>query len=209
MIYSGIILISTFLGFFGFATLIKSNTVMIIVTMILRAAKGFSRTLAAIPLAVLVTKLESEQKIKYMGYLEAVYSIGDALGPIIGSILYKLVGFVCMFMIMGWFHFLYVPLMMLYMPDNIDYESEDMNNLVNSNQESSAGSRFSLYKLISNRLIILCSITDFLAHFTFSYLEPLLSFRVAEFTDSVFVQGFMYTLIVVGMSIMGLTISYL
>ena len=93
--------------------------------------------------------------MKYMGYYEGVLTIGDCLGPIIGSVLYQLVGFVCMFMIMGWSHFIYIPLMFITMPKNIDLDAEGTTSLVRNNNEDSAGSEFSSFKLITNRLIIL------------------------------------------------------
>lgn len=44
---------------------------------------------------------------------------------------------------------------------------------------------------------------------SFSYFEPQLSFRVAELTDSAFLQGLMFSLLVAGMTIMALIIPYL
>ena len=41
-----------------------------------------------------------------------------------------------------------------------------------------------------------------------SYFEPLLSFRTAEFTESIFIQGFMYSIFVIGMAMMYLTLPY-
>ena len=42
-----------------------------------------------------------------------------------------------------------------------------------------------------------------------SYFEPLLSFRVAEFTDSIYIQGIMFTIFVLGISTMALALPYL
>ena len=55
----------------------------------------------------------------------------------------------------------------------------------------------------------MCSIAEFVGYIAFSYFEPLLSFRVAELTDSVFIQGLMFSLLVAGMSIMALIIPLL
>ena len=114
-----------------------------------------------------------------------------------------------MFMIMGWLHYLYVPLLMSFMPSDIDTDSEDTKNLVNSNDKTSTDSNFSVFKLVTDRLIMLSSIACFFGFFTLSYPEPLLSFRVAEFTESVFIQGFMYFLLLAGMIVMALSFSYL
>ena len=42
-----------------------------------------------------------------------------------------------------------------------------------------------------------------------SYFEPLLSFRVAEFTDSTYIQALMFTVFVLGISTMALSLSCL
>ena len=99
--------------------------------------------------------LEHEQRTKFIGYHNAALTIGSGLRPVIGSVLYKFYGFVYMFMILGCFHFIYVPLMMLEMSKNIDLETEDTKDLIKSNSINSAGSEISIYKLLSNRLIIL------------------------------------------------------
>ena len=129
--------------------------IMVITAMILRSLQGFTRTISAIPCRSLIVILEPEQRIKHLGYLDAALTIGDGLGPIVGSVLYKFFGFVYLFIILGCFHFIYVPLMILAMPENIDSDSEDTNALVKSNNISSTDSEISIYKLLSNRLIIL------------------------------------------------------
>ena len=129
--------------------------IMVITAMILRSLQGFIRTLSTIPCLSLIVILEPEQRIKYLGYHDAALMIGDGLGPIVGSILYKLFGFVYLFIILGCFHFIYVPLMILAMPKNIDSDSEDAKNLIKSDGALSTDSEISIYKLLSDRLIIL------------------------------------------------------
>ena len=43
---------------------------------------------------------------------------------------------------------------------------------------------------------------------TSTYFEPILSFRVAEFTKSIFIQGFMYSIFVGGIATMSLIFPY-
>ena len=166
--------LSTFFGCFGLVTLIESNTILVIVSMILRALQGFTRVISAIPSRSLLAILEPDEKMKYMGFLEGALTVGDGLGPILGSVLYELVGFIYMFMIMGLFHFIYIPFMMLAMPRNIDYDGQDTVSLARDNEVIPGESKISVFKLLSNRLIILCSIADFLSHIAYNYFEPLL-----------------------------------
>ena len=143
-----------------------------------------------------------------------IHKIGVGAGPILGSILYRLVGFIYLFLIFGLFHLVYIPLMALVMPKDMDSDNTDTKNLVKDvDKEKSDGAQavsdISLCKLLSNPLIIMCSIAEFVGYIAFSYFEPLLSFRVAELTDSTFIQGLMFSLLVAGMSIMALIIPLL
>ena len=60
----------------------------------------------------------------YLGLMEGAMSIGIGLGPILGSVLYELVGFVYLFVIIGAFHFAYIPVMMLVKPPDIDSDDQ-------------------------------------------------------------------------------------
>ena len=123
--------------------------------MILRSLQGFIRTISVIPCKSLIVILEPGQTIKYLGYFDVATTLGNGLGPIIGSVLYKLFGFVYLFMILGCSSFIFIPLMILAMPKNIDSDSEDTKQFVKRKDISSTGSEISIYKLLSNRLIIL------------------------------------------------------
>ena len=81
--------------------------------------------------------------------------MGDVVGPVVGVILYQLVGFVYLFMIAGWSHFIYVPLVCFLMPNNVDSEDADDRSLIKNKQERSSGSEISLFKLLTDRIIIL------------------------------------------------------
>ena len=91
----------------------------------------------------------------FFGYHDVAVSIGDSLGPVVGSILYKFFGFIYMFMILGGFHFIYIPLMALVMPKDIDSENEEVKSLVKNSDISSTKSEISMCKLLSNKLVIL------------------------------------------------------
>ena len=82
-----------------------------------------------------------------MGLIDAAITIGDGLGPIIGSVLYQLVGFVYMFIIIGCIIFVFFPLMVLVMPQNIDSDDE-RKSLVTNRESASTDSEISICKLI-------------------------------------------------------------
>ena len=109
---------------------------------------------SAIPSRSILTILEPDQKIKYMGLLDAIITIGDGLGPIIGSVLYQLVGFVYMFLIIGILILIFFPLMMLTMPHNID-SNKETEILVSSRENISSNSEISIFRLFNNKMIFL------------------------------------------------------
>ena len=109
---------------------------------------------SAIPSRSILTILEPGQKIKYMGLLDAIITIGDGLGPIIGSVLYQLVGFVYMFLIIGILILIYFPLMVLTMSHNIDSDQET-ESIVISRENISSDSKISIFRLFSNKMIFL------------------------------------------------------
>ena len=94
VLYLAIFVVSIFYGFFGYVTLIESNTIMITVAMTLRAFQGCARVLTAVPCVSLLNIIEPAERLRYMGYIEAMHKIGIAFGPVLGSIMYKFVGFI-------------------------------------------------------------------------------------------------------------------
>ena len=85
----------------------------------------------------LLNILEPEDRLKYMGYNEVLHKVGIGLGPVLGSILYELVGFIYMFMIFGLYHLIYIPLAACAMPKDIDSEVEE-NKILIQNMENSS-----------------------------------------------------------------------
>ena len=61
---------------------------------------------------------------------------------------------------------------------------------------------------MSDRLIQLCSVANIITVLALSYYEPVLSFRIAEFTDSIFIQSLLFCGIATGSVIMALIISW-
>ena len=136
-------------------TWIKDNRIMVSVAMILRAAQGLIIVLSSIPCRSLLAIIEPREKIRYAGYYDAALAIGESLGPVIGSVLYKLVGFLYIFVIIGCSIFIYIPLMMLCMPKNIDSDQE-VTTLIKSSHIASESADISIFKLITNQLIVHC-----------------------------------------------------
>ena len=152
----------------------------------------------AAPSRSIVTILHPEDRVRYMGYFQGAMNVGVAIGPIVGSVLYKLVGFTYLFIILGLIHFCYVPIMILFMPENIDSNDQATNRLNNteSNLNIEETPRISMGKLLSNRIVLISTVGVVLACMANTFYEPVLSFRVAEFSDSIFIQSLLFALFV-------------
>ena len=114
-----------FVTLMGVLPYIQSNMAMISVAMILRAGQGFFRVFVIVPMISIINITQPKDRMKYIGYSESAMQIGIGIGPIIGSILYGLVGFSLTFVIIGIYHIFYIPVLMTVMPADIDSNSEE------------------------------------------------------------------------------------
>ena len=132
VLYIGIVLMSLSIASMGSITYIQSNYLMVAVAMAWRSIQGFGRMFTVVPWVSILAILQPEQRLKYMGLFEGAISIGCAVGPIVGSVLYQLLGFMYVFLIPGLAQLIYIPLMILVMPPNIDSseKTEPFNKIV-------------------------------------------------------------------------------
>ena len=75
----------------------------------------------------IIVILHPEESLKYLGYMESVSNIGTGLGPIIGSVLYDLIGYFYMFLTMSFFLAIFIPLIMIFKTVNFDQNDETTN----------------------------------------------------------------------------------
>ena len=121
-------------------------------------------------------------------------NIGSAIGPAVGSMLYGLVGFQYMFMIIGSLFLIFIPLLKLTMPEGIDDNDEATLELVQNEslRTNTNIEKVSHSKLFLDPVILLALVSQVLLGISFSYVEPVLSFRLLDFTTSVSLQGLFF-----------------
>ena len=153
--------------------------------------------------------LHPEEQIKYSAILESLFSLGGALGPVVGSVLYYLIGYFFMFVVMSIFFLVFIIPLIATMPSNInDNDDSVIEEDGDLDLRSQIESNISYYKLLSDPLILLSLIAFVLLVTAFSYFEPLLSFRLDDFTHSVIIQGLIFSFLVVGNATMALFVPY-
>ena len=64
--------------------------------------------------------LHPDEKIEFAAMFESFLSIGFALGPLIGSVLYYLVGYFLMFAVVSMFFLIFIIPLIITMPSNIN-----------------------------------------------------------------------------------------
>ena len=106
---------------------IKHDLVMILAGASCRIIQGFSQTLIMIPCLSMITIVHPNERIKYVGMVESTNAFGNMVGPCIGSISYSFFGFFYMFVFIGVLHIIFIPMIKLTKPHNIDQDnSEDL-----------------------------------------------------------------------------------
>ena len=147
--------------------------------------------------------LHPDEKIKFASLFESLLSLGGALGPVVGSVLYYLFGYFLMFAVVSLLFLVFIIPLIITMPSNINDNDESVIEEDDDlNSQSQIESNISYYKLLSDPLISLSLTAQVLLMIAYSYFEPLLSFRLDDFTDSVVVQGLVFSCLVVGYAIM-------
>ena len=71
-----------------------------------------------------------EEKEIYVAYFESVFGIGIGLGPVIGSLLFNMYGFLFTFAVLGFCFVILVPFFIFVMPSNINQDSIEVERLV-------------------------------------------------------------------------------
>ena len=153
--------------------------------------------------------LHPDERIKYSSMFESMIGFGCVLGPVVGSILYYLVGYFLMFVIASISLSIFIIPMMVSIPSNINMNDEnEIEEDQDLDSQSQIESKISYYRLLADPLIFLSIIAHVLLIASYSYFEPLLSFRLDDFTDSIVIQGLIFSLLVVGYPIMAIFVPY-
>ena len=118
--------------------------------------------------------------------------IGSSIGPAVGSMLYSLVGFQYMFIIIGSLFLIFIPLLKYTMPEGIDDKDGTTLELMENQSSNNDTEEVSYFKILLDPMILLTLISQVLIGISLSYYEPVLSFRLLDFTTSVSLQGLVF-----------------
>ena len=130
--YIGILATSLGIGCMGLN--IENNDRMVAALITLRFIHGFFRTFILVPSFSIVVIIHPQQKYRHSANIQCLSNFGSAIGPVIGSVLYKIFGYFYMFVIFGISFMIFIPLMMIFEPANINDDQDDEEPLNQSEQ---------------------------------------------------------------------------
>ena len=107
-----------------------------------------------------------------------------------------------------WLHvFISLPLLKCTIPPDIDDYDQAIAKLTDNqdpevNLEKSQEKKISYYDLSTDPMIFLVALTQMVISVGYQYYEPVLSFRLEDFTQSVRINGLVFGSLVLGYSLM-------
>ena len=94
------------------------------------------------------------------------------------------------------------------MPSDIDVNDE-IEELIEHDESSREFVFLTYQSIVSDKIVLLTTIVAFLNYFSLTYFEPVLAFRLMEFTKSPIVQGLMFSILSIGYTVTALFVSYI
>lgn len=157
-----------------------------------------------------------DEQEKYIALIETAVGVGLILGPVIGSSIYAIFGFSATFFVIGFVFLVLTPILYTLIPNSIDMQDGP----TEGDQERTAGDyqrlenegdsniRVSFCKLLCTRRFLIASMGGMMSNFMYTYMEPVLAFRIAEFDVSKFQIGMFFSIQPISYIILSFTISW-
>jgi MFS family permease len=115
-------IISTFA--LGLTQYLKDDSIYFWSALIARLVQGVGNAMVQTATYAIVSHVFSEAREKYLGYAEAVTSVGLMLGPVIGGPLYNLCGYFWSFAIFAGFLIVSLAVSILITPSSLNRKIE-------------------------------------------------------------------------------------
>jgi MFS family permease len=157
-----------------------------------------------------------DEQEKYIALIETAVGVGLILGPVIGSSIYAIAGFSWTFFIVGAVFLMLTPMLYILIPASINrnddhvetnnerriHEYEDSQSLRGKNI------KVSFIKLLTTRRFLIASMGGMMSNFMYTYMEPVLAFRLSEFEISAFQIGMFFAIQPISYIALSFTISW-
>lgn len=117
-------------------------------TLFIRFLQGYGDTLTTTTALSLISTNYSEEKTKYIGFMEAAGGLGLMIGPPLGSFLYSMFKYAWTFYSLAVFIFINTLLCLFFIPDKLNKQTEislDRNILVSGFLPSKSHMSMSVY----------------------------------------------------------------
>lgn len=157
-----------------------------------------------------------EEQEKYIALIETAVGVGLILGPVIGSSIYAFAGFSWTFFIIGLVFLVLTPILYVLIPDSINKNDDHvetnierkMHEFEDSQSTRSKKLKVSFWKLLTTRRFLIASMGGMMSNFMYTFMEPVLAFRISQFNVSAFQIGMFFSIQPISYIILSFTISY-
>jgi MFS family permease len=157
-----------------------------------------------------------EEQEKYIALIETAVGVGLILGPVIGSSIYAFAGFSWTFFIIGSVFLILTPILYILIPDSINKNDDHVETHIerkihefeDSQPTRNNKIKVSFFKLLTTRRFLIASMGGMMSNFMYTYMEPVLAFRISQFNVSAFQIGMFFSIQPISYIILSFTISY-
>ena len=156
-----------------------------------------------------MTFLNPNKRLQYLGIIESINGFGNIISPFVGSVLYSFFGFLYMFLIIGLIHLLFIPLIKLTKHNEVEISNVNDDEVKEIEAISNSEPKLSYCKLFSEPSVILLSLTQCIVSVAYCFFEPVLTFRLLDFTDSVRIQGLVIGCLCLGYCITSFIVPFI
>lgn len=183
---------------FGLLSLIPNATVVAVLAFLLRILQGMSSSFIQTTCYSIISVLYPDKRDSYIPIIEFAIGLGNAIGPILGAVLYRSLGFEWTFITIGGSFYVLFPLFYIVLPKSIDKKdvivtTQEHENSVSESFMIAIHDDAVTYAKIANKMeFILPSIGAFFSYFSISFQAPILALRVSDFHISRLVYGLFF-----------------
>ena len=202
----GLFLMGSSFVIFALTSHIEDRRLLVTLSLLNRFLQGFSSTLIQTTLYSVCTNFYPDDKETMVGLIEAFTGVGNIIGPFIGSVLYSVGGYKFIFYAMGSVFILCSSTVRWMLPRDVDVRESspskaqdddylpfptDSQNLIVEPQPTGTVKGMDLLK---NGRFFLAACSGSLGYFLYGFMEPILAFRVKDFSLSQFQIGIFFTI---------------
>jgi MFS family permease len=186
---------------FGATDLLPNKSLFTFFIFLFRFLQGCSSCAIQTTSYAVISMSFPEEQEKYIAVMQVAIGTGLIIGPVNGTILYTLLGFSNTFFLIGICFLFLTFLLSFFVPSSIDKKDEHVETIIErrisqyeENMKYEVNETVSFWKLIITPTFILAGMGGLFSMLIFSYMEPVLAFRLQEFKINPVLIGIFFSI---------------